>query len=113
MPPASFAGCKHLESLYLVCRTSEAVHSYTWLDWLAIFLPCTVWMRQYKRKWILVSLLSSALDGFLFCFGKWYACREAVNPQPRLCPCQRSSGFCLEAVFTWWSLAPKTSASHG
>ena len=53
---ASFAGRRHLESLYIVCRTSEAVHSYTWLDWLAIFVPCTVWMRQYQRKWILVSL---------------------------------------------------------
>lgn len=37
-------------------KTTEAVHSYTWLDWLAIFLPCTTWMRQYQRRWILNDL---------------------------------------------------------
>lgn len=32
------------------CRAHARTQSYSWLDWLQVFLPCVKWLRTYRIK---------------------------------------------------------------
>lgn len=51
-----------------VCRLRLNVQSYTFLDWLQLFLPCVKWLRTYRiKEYLLVrtaSLAGAASNAF-------------------------------------------------
>jgi hypothetical protein len=43
-------------SLLLRTRARVRAQSYTFLDWLQVFLPCVKWLRSYRiKEYLLVS----------------------------------------------------------
>jgi hypothetical protein len=44
-------------SLLLRTRARVRAQSYTFLDWLQVFLPCFKWLRSYRiKEYLLVSI---------------------------------------------------------
>ena len=41
------------------CRYREQTQGFTGCDWLGWFLPCVVWLREYKKSWLMVRARSS------------------------------------------------------
>ncbi|KAG2489555.1 hypothetical protein HYH03_012006 [Edaphochlamys debaryana] len=47
-------------------RHQHRVATYTFLDWLAVFLPCVRWLRTYQvRKWLLSDIVAGLSVGFM------------------------------------------------
>lgn len=65
-------------------KWKSKVQSMTWVEWLALFLPCSRWIRTYKwREYLQVDLMSGITVGVMlvpqvtiFNFRSLFGCRE-------------------------------------